>query len=340
MEGKLWDYLLSKSSREGKINSVSIEITRDCPFNCLHCYKTKSPAYISEPVFFRIIKQAEDAGATSISFNGGEPFSHYNIIPFTEEVVKKGFFLTILTNGFNLELPETLISHNALRFQISIYGSDDKTSEFITGVPESFSRVMKNILRIRDLGGEVSVTVSALETPENEPWNVISFLEKEEIPWNLTDVISTSENGDGAHLIYRPDENFLMKILAVAGPMYFKELNVSSDCKVNSTAACGAGVSSLAVNTSGDVFPCLVFQQKLGNILSENLKTILESKKLAEFRESNILPEKCRTCNLYNFCSRCPGTVRYDLGQGNVVNPENCRIAAIKNKFLVYSEGK
>lgn len=75
------------------LKEISFEIIRRCPNNCLHCssYSTdKCTEIIPVELFKKVVKGAKRLGAQTISFSGGEPFLHPDIVEMIDFVHSLG----------------------------------------------------------------------------------------------------------------------------------------------------------------------------------------------------------------------------------------------------------
>lgn len=333
----LWESFLRKSLDSGDLLSLSLEITDFCNFNCVHCYKIKNSSFMSRELFEKILDEAISLNVTSLSFNGGEPLKHPDINYFIEKALNRGLFVTVLSNGSEIMsvIDPDLIKSKAVRWQISLYGSDEFSSEQITERKGMWSKVIESIEYLKNSGAAVSVTLSLLNTTGHDPTAALELIKKIGVKWQLTEIISVRENGDAFPHNFRPSDETIADFYLKA-PI---ESNPDENCSIPGYA-CGAGVTTLAIKTNGDIHPCLTVNYLLGNIFENSIKTVLESRKLADFRELNRIPHDCRHCDHFNYCSRCPGIAMMETGSVSGVVKENCRVAAIKSKNLVYSEKK
>ncbi|MBU1222081.1 radical SAM protein [Myxococcota bacterium] len=333
----LWETYLRKSLDHGNLLSLSLEITDFCNFNCVHCYKIRESNYMSTDLFERILDEACSLNVTSLSFNGGEPLKHKEINSFIEKALRRGLFVTVLSNGSEIKsiIDRDLLKSQALRWQISLYGSDESSCQEIIRRKGMWNRVIESLELLKETGALASVTLSLLNVSGHDPRIALELIKKMGFRWQLTEIISVRENGDVFPHGYRPSDETIAEFYKYA-PI---ESNLVEECNLPGYA-CGAGVTTLAIKTNGDVLPCLTVNYFLGNIFENSVKTVLESGKLAEFREMNRIPHDCRQCDFFDFCPRCPGIALMETGRINGVVKENCRIAAIKSKNLVYSEKK
>ncbi|HAH96978.1 MAG TPA: hypothetical protein DCL69_08800, partial [Firmicutes bacterium] len=73
--------------------------------------------------------------------------------------------------------------------------------------------------------------------------------------------------------------------------------------------------NSVFIDAYGDVFPCINFRYKIGDVFSADLKNIwlgLERRYLLSL-DKNMLTH-CRSCNLQQECYPCPGLALLEDG--------------------------
>src|SRR5215472_13096865 len=85
---------------------VSIEVTHRCPLECLHCYNNlpmgDTEARNAELTFeehCRLLDELKEAGCLWLLYTGGEIFARKDFIGIYKEAKKRGFLITLFTNG-------------------------------------------------------------------------------------------------------------------------------------------------------------------------------------------------------------------------------------------------
>ena len=85
-------------------SEVSIEVTRRCPLECLHCYNNLSmadqAARSSEMTLAehcRLLDELREAGCLWLLYTGGEVFARKDFLDIYTEAKKRGFLVTIFT---------------------------------------------------------------------------------------------------------------------------------------------------------------------------------------------------------------------------------------------------
>lgn len=134
------------------LKSCSIEIINVCNFKCSHCYMPCAKKQIMEfQTFKKIVDQLIDLECLSILITGGEVFLNPQFKEMYLYAKKKGFIVSINTNGslLNDDLIDLFAKYKPFSIEISLYGYDNESYYNFTGIPNSFNIVNKNILKLK-----------------------------------------------------------------------------------------------------------------------------------------------------------------------------------------------
>ena len=133
---------------------VSIEITRRCPLDCLHCYNNlpmgDQVARAQEMTFaehVRLLDELVAAGTLWLLYSGGEIFARKDFLDIYTEAKKRGFLITLFTNGIliNERVADHLAKYRPFSIEITLYGATRETYDALTQVPGSYDRCMRGI---------------------------------------------------------------------------------------------------------------------------------------------------------------------------------------------------
>lgn len=87
-----------------KLEGLHILLTYQCNYECDHCFVWGSPLQTGTLTLGQIediLRQAKDAGVTSIYFEGGEPFLYYAILKAAvHKAAEMGFSVGIVSNAY------------------------------------------------------------------------------------------------------------------------------------------------------------------------------------------------------------------------------------------------
>src|SRR3954469_22120863 len=84
----------------------TIEVTRRCPLTCLHCYNNLPVAdaearrrELDYDEHCRLLDELAEAGCLWLLYTGGEIFARRDFLDIYTYAKKKGFLITLFTNG-------------------------------------------------------------------------------------------------------------------------------------------------------------------------------------------------------------------------------------------------
>ena len=323
--------LLAYAIKRWQIINASIELNYHCNLKCQCCYaETSQKKGLQRHELQKIAKQLQKTGAIFILFTGGEIFLRRDVFEIMNDFKQIGFVLEVKSNGTLLtsSVIRNLANLDLFNLQISVYDIANRFSEF-TGKYYRFSALLENIRLATEQ--RISVSLSVLVGKHN-----IDDLEKYhdalqksgtgEIFYNP--YITPQRNGAGREKLFRlsrkeMDEKFypfLEKIDGFTSPKKYR------DCCKNSPA-CYAGREQIAIDPEGTIYPCLDLRLPIGNILQDNLFSILKKRKelLKPYTIEKI--SKCWRCGIAEYCDSCIGTSILEHGNFNKPSQHKCDIA-------------
>src|SRR5882724_6768333 len=175
------------SGRRSPLN-VSIEITRRCPLECLHCYNNLAMAdqearsrELSREEHFRLLDDLVDLGCFWLLYTGGEIFGRKDFLEIYTYAKQKGFLITLFTNG---NLVTERIAHYLQEFppfaiEITLYGRTKETYEALTQMPGSYDRCIRGIRLLLDRGLPLKLKTVGTKINRHEIASMKEFAEQE-----------------------------------------------------------------------------------------------------------------------------------------------------------------
>jgi MoaA/NifB/PqqE/SkfB family radical SAM enzyme len=324
--------------------NACLEITKQCPLRCRHCYNESGIARTQEMCLSEIkvvLDKLSNLGVQKLMITGGEPTSRPDFIDIVEYASSRFVGVSIASNGYLItrELARALSRYkNKIVVQISIDGTEEHHNK-IRCIHDSYEKALAAIKYM----SEFNIPVIAANT-----LNAENFADMEEVAatvhkagaLQLTFGLTASQGrARKTHLSQRIDaEQFVNRALALKHKYMNHGLFVSIDddtmSKIASTHSsyCGAGVSQITIRENGDVSPCVCFFYVYGNILRDDIASIFDPKKVSRF---SSLPspslEYCGDCEELENCSNCPAHA-FDSPK------ETCKWR--ENFYNVMNEGK
>ena len=168
--------------------SASIEITRRCNNNCVHCYsnlpikdQNERQKEISAAEHIRILDEMAAAGCLWVLFTGGEIFVRKDFLDIYTHAKKLGFLITLFTNSTLItpDIADYLVALPPFYIEITLYGRTRQTYEQVTGVPGSFDRCMRGIRLLAERNLPLKLKSMALTVNRDEISEIKRFVEED-----------------------------------------------------------------------------------------------------------------------------------------------------------------
>ena len=357
VEPRLTEYLHRKAAIKKIPLSAAFELTPACNMACRMCYvrmdkKTQESIAPLRPAseWLRIAEQAREQGLLYILLTGGEPFSHPEIRQILSGLQKRGFIVSINTNG-------TMIDEKAIewlkmtppsRVNITLYGASDETYARLCGKKDGFTRVSHAIHLLQKSG--IAVKINASLTPYNacDLEKIFAFCKEHKLHIQATSYmfpplrrdqslvgkndrftpeqaayyaakIESLLNGEAAFL-KRVEEGKFTELAAKA------DEDCENDCAGEGDGIrCRAGKCTAWVTWEGKMLACgMIPEEYAPNVFDIGY---MEAWKTVTAKTDAIrLPAACHECELKDTCRACAAMVFTESGNYHTVPEYRCRM--------------
>jgi len=325
----------------------SLELTFRCNFRCKHCYVSHGHTGIpgkqelTTSEVKRILDEIVDAGCLWLLITGGDPLLRRDFMEIWEYAKRKGLILTLFTNGAAItpRVADFLAEWRPFLTEITLYGATQETYERVTGIKNSFARVMRGIelLLERKIPLKLKTMVISL--------NYHEFSQIETLAKNL-----------GVKFRYDPivnqglDDQLELQELRIS-PQQVVQLEASRDSskqfwnnaktslqsfplQLENLYLCSAGDSSFHIDPYGNLGICMTERANIFNLREATFQHIW-SVEFPKLRSRTITSQfDCRGCALRLLCPQCAA-----FGYLEHKNPEKksnylCEITHLREKKL------
>jgi len=328
----IWEKTDSSLRRKNIPISIVFELTRRCNLSCIHCYNTKDDVQLTMRQIENIALGLRRAGCLFLTLTGGEIFVRDDCLEIVSLLRHMGFDIKIITNGTmitNIEarrLKELSVSE----IGVSLYGVSSSVHDRITQVKGSFEKTLSAIKALKKEGIAVHIKCTIMKENFAEYRGIIELSRNLEVTYIIDPVISPKDDGSNSVLRHRLDFEDLKSF-------YWEEFDSinTEDSSQRGANFCDAGFNFGAISAEGNVYPCIQLPLKVGNVFENDFKDIWDNSPLLNDirRRVNSGESECTNCNLYHYCSRCPG-LSY-LENGSLFGPSEsaCLTARIYKEF-------
>ena len=315
---------------EDRLKSMSIEITKRCNFRCNFCFanSNKTPVkedYISDDKIDRIIHEIKENKLVKVTITGGEPlFEHELFLRMIKKLHENDITINLNTNISLMtdQIAQEIKAYIGAEFYIftSLLSADERTCDYITGIPGSYKRVIEGIKCCKRNGLKVSVNFTISRDNVKDLILIDDFVKQYKVERvSISRVIPPSYERNSERDILTGEEikqiaDTLVLLnekygISVASSHPLPLCVIGDDVKydVIECQMCRAGLRHCAVNLlTGNVFACSQENKNYGNIYEQSLYDCWINMK--DGHGIDNLANKCQTCNLL---SRCGGECKW-----------------------------
>ena len=266
-----------------RLYSVAFAVTNRCDFCCWHCYNAgRKEADVPFETMQRVVAELQELGAVMVTLTGGEPLLREDL-----EAIA-GLFdartcVIVGTTGAQL----TRARANALRAAgvfavgVSLDAAEAAEHDRLRGVPGAFAMALA-ALRTAGEAGLYPYVVSVATREFLARERFLPFMEfareagAREV--HLLEPSATGRLAGRSDVLLSAAERSLMDSYQaeVAAREDLPILSSYSYLESSGAFGCGAGLTHLYIDGSGEVCPCQLVPVSFGNVAQEPLRAILD----------------------------------------------------------------
>ncbi len=327
---------------------VSIEVTRRCPLECLHCYNNLPMSdmdarrrELSKEEHFRVLDEIADMGCFWILFTGGEIFARKDFLEIYTYAKKKGFLITLFTNGTIIteEIANYLAEWPPFAIEITMYGRTRETYEALTGIPGSYDRCLRGIALLKERKLPLKLKTVATSINKHEVVAMRQFAEDElgvefKVDGQINPRIDCSQSPLAVRLT--PEEVVALDMSMPKGMSEYLRLakhDVETplvSARADSVYFCGGGINSFAINAYGEIGICVISQQETFDIRGHGVKQVWKSALLELRNKKRTRITKCVECRIQSVCGMCPANGEMENGDRESPVEFLCHVAHLR----------
>ena len=262
-------------------------------------------------------------------FTGGAPLYRRDFMQILEHARNRRFAVQLLTAATDVSAVELerMADMGLDAVQISLYGPSADFHDVFVRRSGAFESAWNALLTLKNLGVSVRAAISVM--PENRSLveKTVNLLRENDLGWNFNYVMLPERGQRKPDRSLQLDDERLTGLLRRYPPEGPRRM-AGLECH---DGLCSAGRAQLAVDPYGNVFPCMMWREKAGNLREMPLVDIWETSPVMEKARTLMLCrlEDCPDCNLKQSCNRCSGLAwaeGLDIRQHSELD---CRLAKI-----------
>lgn len=320
-------YRIKKLSGKGhRLETISLEVTHRCICRCGMCNIWKIPAEVVDPDLDQLHELLSSPGLThlkEIDLTGGEPFLRTDIgrlIGWIAAHKPKRFpllrTLSITTNGILTDRIVRVVGDNISFLRaagidlVLACGMDGVGTlhDRIRNYPGAWEKLHESLQRLKSIQTENDNLIIGIKTtvvPANvdELFSIADYADENGLFTIISPCIITSNRFDNIEqcddLLFSPEDRKKM-INFYQSPRFAWDghretlLEFLRSGKV--LKACTAGFNTVFVRHNGEVFPCPVIANSLGDLHSYSLTDLYRNEAATFFRKKAGGFSECRLC--------------------------------------------
>lgn len=354
-ENKLEEILVQKATIQKIPLSSTFELTPYCNLNCNMCYIRMGKKEINEKggilgkeKWMEYAEELKSLGCLFILLTGGEPILHPDFIYIYKELKKKGFIITINTNGtvINSEIINTFKEYPPRRVNVTLYGSSNETYKKLCHSSKGYDKTIKAIKSLKD--NEIATKLNATFVKDNiEDFNnILDISNQLEIPLEITSYLfpamrSCKVDADILESRLKPEEAARLEwdikinekkvtkdfFYSFAKDQFIKNPQIGEKI----TLTCRAAKSSCWINWQGKMTPCVFMETPSVDLSSTSVSKAWE---IIKEEAQNLHPyEQCEGCKIQKYCNVCYAAALHENNsRGNL--DYLCNMSKAKLKLL------
>jgi radical SAM protein with 4Fe4S-binding SPASM domain len=327
---------------------VSLEVTRRCPLECLHCYNNLPMAdmeakrrELTKEEYFHVLDELVEMGCFWILFTGGEIFARKDFLEIYTYAKQKGFLITLFTNGTIMteEIADYLVEWPPFAIEITLYGRTRETYEALTAIPGSYDRCLRGIKLLKERGLPLKLKTVATSINKHEVAAMRQFAQEElDVEFKIDGQINPRIDCSQSPLAVRltPEEVVALDMSMPHGASEYLRLAKHDletpliPARADSVYFCGGGINSFAINAYGEVGICVISQQNTFDIRGRSVKQVWESALLELRNRKRTRITKCVTCRIQSICGMCPANGEMENGDKESPVEFLCHVAHLR----------
>jgi radical SAM protein with 4Fe4S-binding SPASM domain len=300
---------------------VSIEVTHRCPLECQHCYNnlpmSDTNARQEELTFeehVHLLDELVDMGCLWLLYTGGEIFARKDFLDIYTEAKKRGFLITLFTNGTMItpRVADHLVKYRPFNIEITLYGATRETYEALTRIPGSFDRCMRGIALLLERGLPLKLKTVPTSVNVHEVYEMKRFAEQDlGVEFKFDPLVNPRTDCSQSPLAVRltPEQAVALEFRdPVRRGEYLRlvEAELAASLPVSTKRyTCGGGHNGCAIDPKGKMTICVLSHRDGYDIRSGNFQQGWDGR-LKDIRATKVTRETiCTNCKIRTLCSMC-----------------------------------
>jgi radical SAM protein with 4Fe4S-binding SPASM domain len=326
----------------------TIEVTRRCPLTCAHCYNNlpmsdrgASSTELTYAEHCRILDELADAGCLWLLFTGGEIFARRDFLDIYTYAKRKGFLITLFTNGTLItpRIADYLAEYRPFAIEITLYGRTKETYERLTGIPGSYEKCLRGIHLLLERKLPLALKSVAVTLNVHELYDMQALADELGVAFKFDGMMSPRIDCSQSPLAVRltPEECVALDLEDERRVNEWKLVAKEYEGPANPPERsddlyhCGGGVTSFAIDPQGGLSICVLSHVDKYSLRTGSVRDGWDVA-LRQVRARKITaPTKCTSCELKSsLCGMCPANGELENRDAEAPVDFLCRVAHLR----------
>jgi len=328
----------------------TIEVTNRCPLECKHCYNNLPMSdfvararELTLEEHKRLLDELADLGCLWLLFSGGEIFARRDFLDIYAYAKRKGFLITLFTNGTLIteRIADFLADMRPFTIEITLYGGTKETYETLTGIPGSYDRCMRGIDLLLERKLPLKLKTVALSINKHEIPLMRQMAADRGVEFTFDAMINPRIDCSASPLAVRLRPSEIVE-LDLDNPERVSEWRRLArdhpaapyvEGESRQVYQCGGGINSFAIDPYGDLSICVLSHVDRYNV-RDGFREGWEQYLLAVRMREITRPTKCTGCGIKSMCGMC--AANGELENGDAESPVDflCQVAHLRAETL------
>ena len=312
---KLKDFYVAVQKNDGKVGTktrgIDLNFNNACNLRCKYCF-TNSPKgdhvkeYLDYDAIASLADQADELGYFEFDLQGGElllqPKKLFKVL---EAIKPERFYMYLTTNGYYLDekMAKKLAEYQVSRVSVSIDSMDEKIHDEIRGKKESWKRAIEGLKHVQNAGMDpyLNITVGHYNAFNSDFEELLKYSKDNKYKTLLNVAVPAGMWQKMEEIVCDDRDRKHIQNLRKKYGNLVRNLWNPFDRNNEKILGCTT-VNRLYISPLGDVLVCPYVHIKIGNILEQPLKEIVDNGfKVKYFRNHSSL---CLAGEDTNFISK------------------------------------
>jgi radical SAM protein with 4Fe4S-binding SPASM domain len=312
---------------------VFFELTRQCNLSCSYCYVVRERRQeLSTSEIRDTLDQLKKEKCLIVNFSGGEVFTRKDFFDIAWEAKDKGFVIKIFTNGtlIDEERAKEIARLKPLRVEITVLSTDDYVHDTLTSVRGSLRASLLGLRLLAKRRVPLRIKCTLMKQNIAGYKHIISLAEQLGAKYQFNPLLLPRTNGMKTPCRFQVGEKGLRQFFRDPKISKLEKGEPRRPKRDARNLLCSAAHNSCAITAYGDIWPCIAFPIRSGNLREKSFSEIWHNSSLLRKCRSMRLKDlkNCMRCELYRYCNRCPGNIYLKKGNLYAISKRDCMIAS------------